>query len=261
MSGTKRDATPQPDGDFTADRFLQDRSLQHDVYAVIVEWIHQGTLRPGDRVSEAAVARQLGISRGPVREAISRLDYEGLVVRRPRREPIVSKFSVKDIEDITVARQLIEGQAARCACQRLTASDEQILAELIDAMHDAAATGQWTESALLNARFHQTVVEISGNKVLERMWHALHPLAWVFATIQLPNRPQDPESIVVRHQQLLDVLRSGDPARSDAAFRRHVLLSSRGSVEQMRELAPVRSVAESEAAVPATSVAMGGQGA
>lgn len=215
------------------DRSIQDdRSLQRDVYAVIVDWIHQGTLRPGERISEAAIARHLGISRGPVREAIIRLDHEGLVVRRPRRGAVVSAFTVKDLEDIASVRKLIEGHAARHACQLLSSRDIEELDTLISAMESTARAGQWTETALLNGRFHQTIVRISNNKILGKMWQALHPLTWLLAPVVPPNKAHDPTSIVARHQALLDVLRAGDPDRAEAAFHQHVLQSSRLTIDQ-----------------------------
>src|SRR3712207_334069 len=90
----RSDAARKGEAGADADGWLRDdRSLQHDVYAVIVDWIHHGKLRPGDRISEAAIARHLGISRGPVREAMTRLDNEGLVIRRPRRGAVVAELS------------------------------------------------------------------------------------------------------------------------------------------------------------------------
>jgi DNA-binding GntR family transcriptional regulator len=215
------------------DRVLQgDRSLHHDVYAVIIEWIHQGKLRPGERVSEAAIARHLGISRGPVREAISRLDYEGLVIRRPRRGAIVSEFSVKDLEEIASVRQLIEGHAARAACQLLTPQDMKELDGLVASMKAAAEAGRWTETAVLNGRFHQIVVRIADNKILSKMWQTLHPLAWLLAPVASAHKPHDPESILARHQLLLEVLRAGDPDRAEEAFRHHVVQSAQLTIEQ-----------------------------
>jgi len=230
---TSRDIVREETTDQLDDRSLQhDRSLHHDVYAVIVEWIHQRTLRSGDRVSEAAIARHLGISRGPVREAISRLDHEGLVVRRPRRGAVVAEFTVKDLEDIAAVRKLIEGHAARSACQLLSARDIEELDALISAMKSTAETGEWTETALLNGRFHQTVVRISNNKILGKMWQTLHPLTWLLAPVVPPHKAHDPTSIVARHQALLDALRTGDPDRAEAAFHQHVLQSSQLTINQ-----------------------------
>lgn len=222
------------DGRSTLERLLEDRSLQHDVYAVIVDWIHRGDLQPGDRVSEASIARHLGVSRGPVREAIGRLAHEGLMVRRPRRGPIVPEFTAKDIDDIISVRQLLEGYTARCACQLLTSDDVLRLEEIIRSMEAAAAERRWTETALLNARFHETVVGITGNKVLARIWQTLHPLAWLLAQIASPKTAHDPESLVARHQALLDVLQAGDPDRAEDAFRQHILDASRSGTSRFK---------------------------
>ncbi len=201
----------------------EDRSLHHDVYAVVVEWVQDGTLRPGDRISEAAIARQLGISRGPVREALTRLDNEGLVVRRPRRGAVVAEFTSKDVDDIVSVRQLVEGYAARCACLLLTPTDASDLERLIAAMHTSALAGQWTETATLNARFHQTVVRIADNRLLHKFWQSLHPLGWLLAPTISPHKPHDPDDLRSRHQALLDALQAGDPDQAEAAFHQHVL--------------------------------------
>lgn len=219
-------------------RLRDDRSLQHDVYAVIVDWIHHGTLRPGDRISEAAIARHLGISRGPVREAMSRLDNEGLVIRRPRRGAVVAELSSADRDDIIAVRQLVEGYAARCACQRLTPRDVEELDRLIRSMEAAALAGHWTETASLNARFHQTVVQIAGNRLLTKLWQSLHPLAWLLASTVSPNTTHDAEDLVGRHQALLAVLQAGDPDRAEAAFRQHIQQTAQRAARQAVHDAP-----------------------
>lgn len=214
--------------------FESDRALHHDVYSVIVEWIHQGDLKPGERVSEAAIARHLGISRGPVREAISRLDYEGLVIRRPRRGALVTEFSAKDLEEIASVRQLIEGHAARLACQLVTSQDLMELTELVNSMKAAAQTGQWTETAILNGRFHQLVIRVANNKILSKMWQTLHPLAWLLASAASANQAHDPESMAVRHRLLVEVLQGGDPDRAEEAFRQHVIQSTQFTIDQWK---------------------------
>lgn len=205
---------------------VRDRSLQHDAYALIVEWIHQGKLRPGDRLSEAAIASSLGVSRGPVREAIQRLDSEGLVARRPRRGAVIPEFSRKEVEDIIDARQLIEGHVARRASQTITSDDVLELERLIGSMRSAAEIEQWTQTALVNASFHEAVVRISDSKVLHRMWKTLHPLTWLLAHTVPPNKPHDAESLLIRHQQLLDALQSGDADIAEETFRQHIFNAS-----------------------------------
>jgi DNA-binding GntR family transcriptional regulator len=201
-----------------------DRSLKLDVYASIVAQIHRGELRPGDRVSEADVAARLGISRAPVREAFAQLVHEGLIVRKPRSGSFITRLSQKDLEDIRDARILIECHAARRASTRITADDADELRALIATMAETAARAhQWTEAASLNARFHQTVARIADNRILERLWRSLDPLAWLLAPAALPHIAHDATELVTRHELLLEALLSGDPARAAMAFKAHIL--------------------------------------
>lgn len=238
-----------------------DRSLKREVYAVIVGLIHRGELRPGDRISEADIAARLGISRAPVREAFSQLTHEGLIVRKPRSISYVAHLTAKDLTDIRDARLLIECDAARRACSRITAADAVELRDLSAAMAESAAhDDQWTDTALLNARFHQTVIRIADNEVLGRMWQTLHPLVWLLAPAVAPRNRHDPASLVERHQALLAALQTGDPDRAEAAFRHHIHAATpgtravptdgaepvRGSIDRgggMRELRPFDSTA------------------
>ncbi len=204
---------------------LGDRSLKHEVYAAIVARIHRGELRPGDRVSEADVADRLGISRAPVREALSQLAYEGLIVRKPRSGSFIAELSRSDLEDIREARLLLECHAARRACLRITSDDAAELRNLIMAMAATAAdpgSDHWTATASLNAQFHQTVARIAGNRVLERLWRGLDPLGWLLAPANEPNQMHSPLALVARHEMLLDALLSGDPDRAEAAFATHI---------------------------------------
>ena len=200
-----------------------DRSLKHEVYAAIVALIHRGELRPGDRISEADIAARLGISRAPVREGFSQLTHEGLIVRKPRSASFVAQLSPKDLDDIVDTRILIEGHAARRACTRITATDVAELRDLIAAMAESADDDDlWTETALLNARFHQTVIRIADNEILVKIWQTLHPLLWLLAPAVVPRKRHNRASLVTRHQALLAALQDGDPDRAEAAFREHV---------------------------------------
>jgi DNA-binding GntR family transcriptional regulator len=210
---------------------LGDRSLKHDVYAAIVARIHRGELRPGDRVSEADVAARLGISRAPVREALSLLAYEGLIVRKPRSGNFIAELTQQDIEDIREARVLLEGHAARRACLRITGEDAAELRALIAAMATAAVDpvdpDHWTTAASLNAQFHLTVARIAGNRVLERLWRVLDPLAWLLAPATRTNWEHSPNDLVARHELLLNALLEGDPDKAQAAFAAHIMDASR----------------------------------
>lgn len=207
---------------------IQTRSLHHVVYAAVVDAIHKGELDPGDRVSEVDIARKLGISRSPVREAFARLAHDGLVEQRPRRGTFVTEFSRDDIAEIREVRALIEGYASRIACHNLEKCHEQELQQLIAAMVNSADECDWIRTASLNARFHESVVELAGKKTLNRVWGALDPLAWLVAATVPRDHAHDPEDLQERHERLVAALRTGDPDVAEDAFRGHILSPRQG---------------------------------
>ncbi|HEY8292596.1 MAG TPA: GntR family transcriptional regulator [Thermomicrobiales bacterium] len=206
---------------------MQDRSLHNDVYGLIVEAIHCGDLKPGDRITEGELAGRLGISRSPVREAFARLIHDGLVVQKPRRGTFVAKLERDDIEDIQEVRALVEGHAARRAAAKITLSDMAALRELVAIMVEAAMGTDWIQVVRLNARFHETVVRLTGNKALLRIWSVLDPLAWLIPTTVPVGHQHNPQDLFDRHTALIDALASGDPQRAEEAFRAHISPNAR----------------------------------
>jgi DNA-binding GntR family transcriptional regulator len=201
---------------------VEDRSLHNDVYGLIVEAIHCGDLKPGDRITEGELAGRLGISRSPVREAFARLIHDGLVVQRPRRGTFVAKLERNDIEDIQEVRALVEGHAARRAAAKITPSDGAALRELVTIMVDAAMGTDWIQVVRLNARFHETVVRLTGNTALLRIWSVLDPLAWLIPTTVPVGHQHNPQDLFDRHTALIAALESGDPQCAEDAFRAHI---------------------------------------
>jgi DNA-binding GntR family transcriptional regulator len=208
-------------------QLVEDRSLHNDVYGLIVEAIHCGDLKPGDRITEGELAGRLGISRSPVREAFARLIHDGLVVQRPRRGTFVAKLERNDIEDIQEVRALVEGHAARRAAAKITPSDGAALRELVTIMVDAAMGTDWIQVVRLNARFHETVVRLTGNTALLRIWSVLDPLAWLIPTTVPVGHQHNPQDLFDRHTALIAALESGDPQRAEDAFRAHISPNAR----------------------------------
>jgi DNA-binding GntR family transcriptional regulator len=188
--------------------------------------IHRGDLRPGDRISEAAIAQRLGISRGPVREAFSRLAHEGLMVHKPRSGNFIARLTPEDLDDIRDARALLESHAAARACLRMSVEKLDTLREIARALEVAARVRYWTEAASLNAKFHQTVVTFSGSTMLLRLWQAMDPLAWLLASAVPARKPHAAEDTAARHQRLIDALAAGDPQCAADAFRDHIVAAS-----------------------------------
>ena len=206
------------------------RPLRHDAYAALYEAILLGHIPPGERLVEAEIARQMGISRGPLREAIRQLEQDGLVEYRPRRGAVVAELTRERVLDAYSTRVELEGFAARLAAQRMTAADAARLAALCDVMQRCAGEGDSAGLLQADVKFHQAICEISGNRVLLRLWTSLGPHAWtLFSGAQ--QRGYGLPALAERHRDVLAALQSGDAARAEQAAREHTLEIMRDVVD------------------------------
>ncbi len=186
-----------------------------------MERIIEGHYKPGARLVETQIARELGVSQAPVREALRELESVGMVesfafrgarVRNPTREELIEAFPV---------RAALESLAAGEAAGRIT--DEQLdqLEELIEQMESAAKRSNAHEQAIANAQFHGLIVEAAQNSMLEKLWTFLEPGARTYLTTTLAG--VDLTEVAVRHRKILGPLRARDREAAAAAMREHLL--------------------------------------
>jgi DNA-binding GntR family transcriptional regulator len=182
--------------------------------------IASGQLVGGDRLVESQIADQLQTSRGPVRDALFLLRAEGLVRDGTRRGSFVVQLTEQDVREIYDLRVAVETQAVRLLLWRGDQPAIAGLQEVIEQMRaDAADPARAAEADL---RFHDAVCEASGNSRLHAVFvrHATE----LSTLLRLDEEQLDHEtaSTVSDHQLLLDVLRAGDLAIAERAFRRHL---------------------------------------
>lgn len=214
---------------------LQARSLHHQVEAFILKATYEGSLNPGDRLNESTLSAHLGISRTPVREALTYLEGSGLVVRRPRHGFFLAALSAEDAAHCYTVRELLEGYAAGQVAGRMTAAQADALGRIIEAMGRAAGDGDWVQAAVHNIAFHEAVVGLTGNPVLRRMWTSVGPVLWYFDS--LTRRAVDPrakESFVKRHKVLLASLRRNDASAAETAFVSHIAGVKRDVIARLK---------------------------
>jgi DNA-binding GntR family transcriptional regulator len=205
------------------------RSINYGVYSRLRKAIFEGEFEHGDRIVEAEVSRELGISRAPVREALHRLQQAGLVEHRPRRGWFAVALEPKDMWDVYLVRAAIEGLAARrVAAQAATKPPTELQAlfdemqALIDRMLDAAQQQDVEALADYDVQFHERILERGGSNQLQRIWRLLHPQDWtMMSVLKLPEYPLS--EMAQRHQTVLDAVRSGDSGWAEAVIRRHIL--------------------------------------
>lgn len=201
---------------------IDEQSRRHQVLRALREAIAVGELRPGDRLVEADVARQMGVSRAPVREALRQLEQEGLVVSYPYRGTEVLGVSTEEVEEVLVPiRLVLEHFAVRRALHLLREEDLRSLAELVGVMRDAADTGDLGKLADADIRFHELIIDRSNQPHCAQIWRTIAPRLRISFLRAAPAHPSALD-VADEHEQVLIALRSGDEARVAAVLTEHI---------------------------------------
>jgi DNA-binding GntR family transcriptional regulator/DNA-binding CsgD family transcriptional regulator len=195
--------------------------LSDRVYDAIRGWILSGELAPGMRVVESEIARVLGTSQTPAREAVRRLAHEGLVTYRPRLGNFVTEISQVEAREAREVRVLLESAAARRATGHVPPEELDLLRIEVQRMTDAAEhhdIGAFREADL---RFHRQVLATSGNSMLLKVWRTLEPALWNLQVVSNAMYAGDWGLMARRHIDLVEVLAGTDPEDSARVFGAH----------------------------------------
>jgi len=167
---------------------LRQRSnLRKQITNLLFEAIVRGELRPGERIPEVKMARQLAVGQSTLREALQELEHRGLISKRDNRGTFVTKLTVKEVESIYAVRLQLEPMAAALACQRLKADDSIRLGKLLDQMKKASQEHNFTELMKSDLAFHQEIWKLSDSSALERALNLICPPLFAFYQIRLPS--------------------------------------------------------------------------
>ncbi|MFC0082583.1 GntR family transcriptional regulator [Aciditerrimonas ferrireducens] len=189
-----------------------------------------GSLGPGDWLTEGEVADALGISRTPVREAFLHLQAEGLLTLHPRRGAQVVGVDPATAAELLEVRHLLEHHAATCVARAGEAVRRAVvvaLEEVLASQVEARRTGDRGRFVALDRELHRRVVAASGNRVLEGLYGTLRDRQQRLVLDGLRADPSRAERILEEHRALLEALAEGDPAAYDRALRRHLAGSLR----------------------------------
>lgn len=189
------------------------------VYGQLREAILGGELRPGERLVEETVATQHRVSRTPVREALHRLEVDGLV-RTASRGVAVVDLDQDELADLCVAREGMEGLAARLAATSRTELDLAALGRVVDETRGATASADVVRLVELNHAFHEGVWRAARNRYLAGELRVLRSLIEGRQDTTLRSPARRVESLA-EHAELLELLRGGDEAAVEALTRRH----------------------------------------
>jgi DNA-binding GntR family transcriptional regulator len=193
--------------------------LSEQVKDHLLKAIIDGGYPPGARIVETRVARELGTSQAPVREALRDLEALGVVESTAFRGARVRRPSIDELLEAFIIRTELESLGARLAIPRMTDQDFAGLESLVAAMRTAADAGDAHAEAAADAAFHARVVDLSGNETLRRVWRTLEPHSRTFITLAAPG--MDRRQVAEEHQPILDALRTRDPQLAADTYRHH----------------------------------------
>jgi DNA-binding GntR family transcriptional regulator len=182
--------------------------LADQIREFIVEGISSGRWEPGERVVERRIAAELGVSQGPVREALRQLEAQRLIESLPNRGARVREFTERDLAEIFPVRAGLERTAVELALPRL-AGCVDALEEHNDRLAAAARDGDLQEQLRLSIAFHREIVETAGNRLLVSVWEGLGIELWTTLSLRLHHTEIYSKS--AEHAELIEAFRGGDP--------------------------------------------------
>lgn len=196
------------------------RTLSDQVYGLVRERILSGVIAPGGVIRQDALAAELGVSKIPLREAMARLEQDGLLTSHANRGFFVAPLSATEAEEVFALRLKIEPEAAALASQKAT-DDDRVAARMALVAMDAQRDPQAPEAVDLNREFHIGLVRPSGLAVTTQLIERLHVLAERYVRIHL--EPQERHGRAHdEHHALLDAWLAADAAVVERLVRDHI---------------------------------------
>lgn len=203
--------------------------LREAVYLALKRAILEGTLNPGQQISENKIANKLSVSRTPVREAIRILERDNLVSLQPGRKVIVSVPSPREIEEVYEIRAIVEAEALR----RIGPEDEDLIRTLEQCVEEAEilrTQGNLREMGEVNNRFHLTIISALKNGRLDRFMDSLNDTISRFRYYSLASG--GPSEFGEEHRRIVSCLKAGDTDQAVSLLLRHLTKPKRQLTEQ-----------------------------
>ena len=201
-----------------------------DVYQLILDAIDGGELRGGARLVETELAERFGVSRTPVREALKRLEAQGVAAAQGRRL-VVATLDHDQLGELYEVRGVVEGLAARLAARHAAPEEIAVLRGMVE--QDRALAGQPGDLARANKRFHRQMHRASHNRYLDRMLQGMRRSLALLSTTSLSVPGRGAESIA-EHDAIIRAIEARDEDTAEAAARRHI---SNAYVSRLRIIA------------------------
>jgi len=191
---------------------------QKDAYFLVLEAIDQGDYRPGDRLVESELAERFGVSRTPIREALQRLETQG-VLARDGRSLMVSSLDHNQLAELYAVRAELEGLAARLAAQHAAPEEIRVLWDMIRRDREIVSRPEILSRS--NKRFHRQIHLASHNRYLVAQLEMVHRSMVLLATTSLAAEGRGAKALE-EHGEIVRAIEARDGAAADAAIRSHI---------------------------------------
>ncbi|NLO99437.1 MAG: GntR family transcriptional regulator [Clostridiaceae bacterium] len=196
--------------------------LRDVIFETLRKAIVSGDIKPGERLMEVSLANQMGVSRTPVREAIRRLEAEGLVTMTPRKGTHVSELSVKDIMDVLEVRTVLDKLATELAAKRMQPAQLKAL-ETVHKQYIACVEKENMEGAIKkDVEFHDMIYAASGNPRLVAVAGSLREHIYRFRVIYMSGSSLIAENVLNEHEEILAALKDAQNNVASDLAEKHI---------------------------------------
>lgn len=195
--------------------------LRDVVFQTLRKAILTGELKPGERLMEIHLADKLGVSRTPIREAIRKLELEGLVTNLPRRGAMVAEISKEGLKDVLEVRRALDTFCAELACKRITENEKLALMDACKCFEEAVASKDLTLIAKTDVEFHDIIIGATGNERLVAILKNLAEQIYRYRFEYIKDESQH-ERLVKEHRVLMDAILKGNSEAAKKAAGEHI---------------------------------------
>ena len=207
--------------------------LRDVVFQTLRQAILRGELKPGERLMEVRLAKKLGVSRTPIREAIRKLELEGLVLMIPRRGAEVAEITEKSMRDVLEVRRALEVLAVSLSCDRISGEQIEALKEAAEEFDRSLTSDDVTTTAEADVHFHDIIYRSTDNQRLIQLLSNLGEQMYRYRVEYLKHREFHPQ-ISREHKELISYLEAGQKGQAEEKIAVHIDKQAQAVLETIR---------------------------
>lgn len=207
--------------------------LRDVVFNTLRKAILTGQLRPGERLMEVHLANKLGVSRTPIREAIRKLELEGLVIMIPRRGAEVAQITEKSLKDVLEVRRSLDVLSVELACERITREGMEELLSACEEFEQATKGKDASIIAKADVKLHDIIVEATGNQRLKQLVNNLSEQMYRYRFVYIKDESQH-DKLIAEHREIYEGILERNKEKAAAAARLHIDNQEKSIISQIR---------------------------